>query len=45
MFTIIETPTFVRLACDCWNDEDQTPLLPSSPETQMLEMLSPDREV
>jgi hypothetical protein len=24
VFTVIETPTFVRLACDCWNDEDRT---------------------
>lgn len=24
MFTVIETPTFVRLAADCWNDEDRT---------------------
>lgn len=24
MFTVIETPTFVRLASDCWNDEDRT---------------------
>jgi len=24
MFTVIETPTFVRLADDCWNDEDRT---------------------
>jgi len=23
MFTVIETPTFVRLANDCWNDEDR----------------------
>lgn len=23
MFTVIETPTFVRLAGDCWNDEDR----------------------
>ena len=23
MFTVIETPTFVRLASDCWNDEDR----------------------
>jgi hypothetical protein len=45
VFTVIETPTFVRLASDCWNDEDRNTLLPSSPETQMLGMLSPDREV
>ena len=24
MFTVIETPTFVRLASNCWNDEDRT---------------------
>jgi hypothetical protein len=24
MFTVIETPTFVRLASDHWNDEDRT---------------------
>jgi hypothetical protein len=24
VFTVIETPTFVRLAADCWNDEDRT---------------------
>jgi hypothetical protein len=24
MFTVIETPTFVRLANDCWNDEDRS---------------------
>ena len=24
MFTVIETPTFVRLASDYWNDEDRT---------------------
>ena len=24
MLTVIETPTFVRLASDCWNDEDRT---------------------
>lgn len=24
MFTVIETPTFVRLAEDYWNDEDRT---------------------
>ena len=24
MFTVIETPTFVRLANDCWSDEDRT---------------------
>lgn len=24
MFTVIETPTFVRLASDCWSDEDRT---------------------
>ncbi len=23
MFTVIETPTFVRLARDCWNDDDR----------------------
>jgi len=23
MFTVIETPTFVRLARDCWDDEDR----------------------
>lgn len=23
MLTVIETPTFVRLASDCWNDEDR----------------------
>ena len=23
MLTVIETPTFVRLAGDCWNDEDR----------------------
>jgi hypothetical protein len=23
MFTVIETPTFVRLASDCWNDDDR----------------------
>jgi hypothetical protein len=23
MFTVVETPTFVRLASDCWNDEDR----------------------
>ena len=23
MFTVIETPTFLRLASDCWNDEDR----------------------
>ena len=23
MFTVIETTTFVRLASDCWNDEDR----------------------
>jgi hypothetical protein len=22
MFTVIETPTFVRFASDCWNDEE-----------------------
>lgn len=24
MFTVIETPTFVRLASDYWNDEDRS---------------------
>jgi hypothetical protein len=24
VFTVIETPTFVRLASNCWNDEDRT---------------------
>lgn len=24
MFTVIETPTFVRLANDCWSEEDRT---------------------
>jgi hypothetical protein len=24
MFAVIETPTFVRLAIDCWIDEDRT---------------------
>jgi len=24
MLTVIETPTFVRLASDCWSDEDRT---------------------
>lgn len=24
MYTVVETPTFVRLAGDCWNDEDRT---------------------
>ena len=24
MLTVIETPTFVRLASYCWNDEDRT---------------------
>ena len=24
MFTVIETPTFVRFASNCWNDEDRT---------------------
>lgn len=24
MFTVVETPTFVRLSDDCWNDEDRT---------------------
>ena len=24
MFTVIETPAFVRLANNCWNDEDRT---------------------
>lgn len=24
MFTVVETPTFVRLASNWWNDEDQT---------------------
>ncbi|MFT3847298.1 MAG: transcriptional regulator [Propionivibrio sp.] len=24
MYTVIETPTFVRLASDYWNDEDRT---------------------
>ena len=24
MFTVVETPTFVRLASNCWNDEDRT---------------------
>lgn len=23
MFTVIETPTFVRLARNCWNDDDR----------------------
>jgi len=23
MFTVIETPTFVRLASECWSDEDR----------------------
>ncbi|MFZ5464159.1 MAG: transcriptional regulator [Pseudomonadota bacterium] len=24
MFTVVETPTFVRLAADYWNDEDRS---------------------
>jgi len=23
MFTVVETPTFVRLSVDCWSDEDR----------------------
>lgn len=44
MFTVIETPTFVRLASNCWNDEDRTNFITFIAEIQMPVMLYPGQE-